>query len=409
MHTWETLVASVQGFRQHFDVQPVNSLCVLPLYHVSGLMQFLRSLTSGGRFAIAPFKTLESGTYPEIQPEEFFLSLVPTQLQRLLSGAKISSGAVAESASELTSGKSHSAFISPHSSVSVEWLGRFKAILLGGAPAWDSLLEQARRDRLPLAPTYGMTETASQIATLKPAEFLQGMTGCGQILPHAHAIIGDTLGNSLPTGQIGRVRIRAQSLAWGYYPESWQPAKSTPHAPSLAAAPAVSETREFETDDLGYLDHQGYLHILGRSSDKIITGGENVFPAEVEAAIRATGLVQDVCVMGVNDRDWGQMVAAVYVPSRSDVNSAQMTLALASRLSRFKQPKRWLAVSQLPRNAQGKINREAVKEILSREWGIEGMGSGEAWGDGGDAKSGISSVSQSLTNNPKSKIQNSDS
>ncbi|MEW5855842.1 MAG: AMP-binding protein, partial [Cyanobacteriota bacterium] len=130
IHTWETLMASVQGFRQYFQINQVNSFCVLPLYHVSGLMQFMRSFTSGGRLAIVPFKKLESSEKFEIDPSKFFLSLVPTQLQRLLKNP------------ELTA-----------------WLSRFQTVLLGGAPAWIELLEEARRHSIRLAPTYGMTET----------------------------------------------------------------------------------------------------------------------------------------------------------------------------------------------------------------------------------------------------------
>ena len=86
IHTWETLMASVDGFCQYFEVEQVNSFCVLPLYHVSGLMQFLRSFPTGGSLVVLPFKTVEAGDCHSINPEDFFLSLVPTQLQRLLDG-----------------------------------------------------------------------------------------------------------------------------------------------------------------------------------------------------------------------------------------------------------------------------------------------------------------------------------
>ncbi|HEY9830556.1 MAG TPA: hypothetical protein V6D26_08255, partial [Stenomitos sp.] len=84
VHTWETLMASVQGFHQYFGNNQVNSFCVLPLYHVSGLMQFLRSLTTGGQLMITSFKQVEAGEKFKINPAEFFISLVPTQLQRCL-------------------------------------------------------------------------------------------------------------------------------------------------------------------------------------------------------------------------------------------------------------------------------------------------------------------------------------
>jgi o-succinylbenzoate---CoA ligase len=301
-HTWETLMASVQGFQQYFQVDRVDSCCVLPLYHVSGLMQFLRSFTSGGQLALLPFKSLQAATHPPFDPSEFFLSLVPTQLDRLWSSVA---------------------------------LRHFRTILLGGAPAWPELLEQARDRGIRLAPTYGMTETASQIATLKPEDFLSGETGCGQVLPHAQIEIQPG----------GTIALRSASLALGYYPNYF-------------------ESQIFQPDDLGYFDDRHSLHLIGRASDKIITGGENVFPIEVEAAIRATGLVQDVCVIGVSDRHWGQAVSAVYVAAGGSLTALQA--ALEPTLSKFKRPKHWLSVATLPRNAQGKLDRTQIEQLIQR-------------------------------------------
>ncbi len=327
IHTWDTLTASVEGFRRYFDVDQVNSLCVLPLYHVSGLMQFLRSLLSNGKFAIAPFKSLQSGNLPPIHPPDFFLSLVPTQLHRLLTPPSSPSS-------------SHRPAPSPFPS-----LPYFKTILLGGAPAWTKLLDTARQHHLPLAPTYGMTETASQIATLKPADFLQGRTGCGRVLPHAKVAIQDKDGKILTAGQVGQVVIQSKSLMLGYFPNP-------------------KRLQAWVTEDLGFLDEEGYLHILGRRDGTIISGGENVYPVEVESAIWQTGLVQDVCVVGMLDRDWGQIVTAVYVPTSAGSREA-LKAAIAPLLSRYKQPKHWIAVEQLPRNSQGKLNRLEVMRLLS--------------------------------------------
>lgn len=317
IHTWETLAAAVLGFQRHFQVEAVNCLCLLPFYHVSGLMQGLRSLLSGGELANQSYKALEQGQYPDRDPADWFVSLVPTQLVRLLEAR----------------------------SVSLEWLRGCRAILLGGAPAWADLLDWARHERLPLAPTYGMTETAAQIATLHPDAFLQGKTGCGQILPHATVQIVDEAGFPVTGTQVGHVQIQANSLFLGYCP---------PH-------PVAPQVTVFQPDDLGYLDGDGSLHIQGRASDKIITGGENVFPAEVEAVLWATGFVTDVCVVGLPDRHWGQAVTAVYVtPAGRTVNPTQLQAALTGQLSSFKRPKHWIAVPQMPRNAQGKVNRQAV-------------------------------------------------
>ena len=334
VHTWDTLMASVQGFAEYFQISQVNSCCVLPLYHVSGLMQFMRSFTTGGKLAILPSYKFLGDIADEINPAEFFISLVPTQLHRLLQDGQ-----------------------------TANWLSRFKAILLGGAPAWPELLAEARGKGLPLAPTYGMTETASQVATLKPEEFLAGNNSCGGVLPHAQikirkpfageGLAGEGLaGEVLAANQTGIVTIEARSLALGYYP--------------LLDAETLTNDWGKITDDLGFLDERGYLNIVGRRSHKIVTGGENVFPAEVEAAILATGLVSDICVIGISDRDWGQIVTAVYVPSRPDVSPEFLGNALADKLAKYKQPKYWLPGASLPRNAQGKVNRERLQELVKQ-------------------------------------------
>ncbi|MDX2216535.1 MAG: 2-succinylbenzoate--CoA ligase [Oculatellaceae cyanobacterium bins.114] len=314
IHTWHTLMASVQGFQQHFEVEQVHSCCVLPLHHVSGLMQFLRSFTSGGQFVTLPFKDLKSGLKPQLQSSHGFLSLVPTQLQQLLQTPDLA-----------------------------DWLTQFQTVLLGGAPASDRLLNMARQRGIPLAPTYGMTETASQVATLTPQKFLQGHTSLGNILPHAQIMILDANHQILPANHVGKVVIQAASLALGYYPT------------------LLDLTPYFETDDVGFLDDRGELNIVGRNSEKIITGGENVFPPEVESAILATGLVTDVCVVGLPDAHWGEVVTAIYVPQHPEIHSLEIQAEMANKISRFKCPKKWVAVTEIPRNSQGKINRQQLK------------------------------------------------
>ncbi|MBD2195614.1 MULTISPECIES: 2-succinylbenzoate--CoA ligase [Calothrix] len=315
IHTWDTLVASVQGFKQYFNLNYINSFCVLPLYHVSGLMQFMRSFTTGGKLAILPFKSLESGHIYNIDISDFFLSLVPTQLQRLLQNPNLTN-----------------------------WLSQFQTVMLGGAPAWDELLEKARFHHIRLAPTYGMTETASQIATLKPDDFLGGKVNSGQILPHAQVIIRNQNGEILDNNQLGNITIQAKSLALGYYPNLWD------------------NRQNFSVDDIGFLDEQGYLNIIGRNSDKIISGGENIYPCEVESVIRTTQMVNDICVIGVPDNHWGQALTAIYVPKEA-YTALHIKTAIQDKLCKFKIPKHWISVPELPRNSQGKINRQQLHQI----------------------------------------------
>lgn len=326
-HTWDTLAASVWGFCEHFACTEVNAYCVLPLYHVSGLMQAMRCLLSGGQLVIQPFQELLRSGAIAAPAHNFFLSLVPTQLQRLLTATWDT----------------------------VPWLRQFSAILLGGAPPWPGLLQTARSLALPLAPTYGMTETASQVVTLLPQEFLSGQAGCGRVLPHAALIIRDAEGKALPPHQVGQIFIVAESLA--------------------LATGGTPLSQPFQTQDLGYLDDAGCLHVVGRAKTLIITGGEKVLPEEVEGAIQATELVQDVAVLGISDTDWGEKVVAVVVPStQAAIDGApgsrlgqQLRQTLQSQLSAYKIPKMWLVRSALPRNAQGKLNRAALRQWVEEQ------------------------------------------
>jgi O-succinylbenzoic acid--CoA ligase len=210
-------------------------------------------------------------------------------------------------------------------------------------------LEAARTKQIPLALTYGMTETASQIAALKPDDFLKGYNNSGRCLPHAKIKIISDCGNFLEPNQIGVIAIQSDSLFLGYYPEFSR------------------EIKIFQTDDIGFLDWAGYLHVVGRNSQKIITGGENVFPREVEAAIIATQLVTDVAVIGIPDDRWGEAIASVYVPKEPTISATAIQRAIENKISKFKQPKYWLKLNYLPRNELGKLNHSQFKKTVMKE------------------------------------------
>lgn len=334
MHTWQTLTASVQGFADFFNCPQLNAVCTLPLYHVSGLMQLMRSLLTQGNLVICPYQLIAT-KLSNLDKSTYFISLVPTQLQFLLASTP-------------------------------NYLQGFKTVLAGGAPLGRSLLQTAREYNIPLALTYGMTETASGVVTLKAEDFLAGNHSSGQVLPHAHVKIAheqltsgtDELIEDLKSlksrknspadsvgDRTGLIQINSTALCLGYYPQRFPASKS------------------LLTDDVGYFDEQGYLHLLGRNSQKIITGGENVFPAEVETVIYATKLVQDICVVGIPDQKWGQAVTAIYVPLTAANNLNLIKQQIKSQLAKYKQPKHWLSVASIPRNDRGKVNYPQLKAI----------------------------------------------
>lgn len=317
-HDERTLSAAVQGFCAHFGVGHVNVLDVLPPYHVSGFMTRIRCAVTGGEHVAWSWKRLESGEWPKllVQADGWFLSLVPTQLQRLL-------GSV----------------------TAVAQLKQFRAVFIGGGPLWPELAEAAAVAGVPVAICYGMTETAAMVVAQKPGEFAAGDRSCGRPMPHARIeIVDESAGEVLPQGSTGLVRIAGESVFRGYWPES-----------------AITSLL---TDDLGRLDAHGRLTILGRRDAVIITGGKKVQPMEVEAVLKASGEFTDVAVVGVTDEAWGSAVVACFPPRAEKLDTQKIEAALAG-LAGFKRPKKFVVVSPWPRNALGKLNRAALVAAAS--------------------------------------------
>ncbi|BAQ66517.1 O-succinylbenzoic acid--CoA ligase [Geminocystis sp. NIES-3709] len=298
IHTWETLMASAKGFYQYFNSVPINCYCCLPLYHVSGLMQVIRCFISRGNLVVNSFENIKNNLDIIEDYHDYFISLVPTQLQFFLDRKP-------------------------------EYLQQFKIILVGGASIYPQQIELIKRYNLSVALTYGMTETASGITILKPNDLRQDNSSNGQILPHAQVIIEDK--------KEGLIQIKSLSLFKGYYPN-------------------FKDMNIFTTDDIGYLDEDRFLYILGRNSNKIITGGENVFPLEIETAILATGLVKDIYITGKKDNYWGEVITAFYVPINNNICEKDLKLKLTSLIANYKIPKIWHKLDVIPRNSQGKIN-----------------------------------------------------
>ena len=303
-HGQDTLEAAVRGFRGHFGIERVNAISVLPLYHVSGLLAWLRCALTGGVHRPWDWKTLEAGERPVLTDGDWVISLVPTQLQRLLP-----------------------------SPAAVDWLRRFRVIFLGGGPVWPDLADAAAAAGLRISLSYGMTETAAMVAALKPEEFLSGARSVGSALPHAR----------LSLAEDAAVIVEAASVFHGYYPD-WR------------------EERRFETGDLGRFDEHGHLHLLGRRDAVIITGGKKVQPLEVEAALRASGEFEDVAVLGVPDAEWGEAVVAFYPATQRAPDSARAAAALAG----YQRPKHFVAVPDWPRNAQGKVDRSVLRHAWNQ-------------------------------------------
>ncbi len=297
VHSWATLQYAARAWDEFMETEKSVHVSTLPPWHVSGLMPMVRAIETGGTLWLERWKALEAGQPPKVTPQRAVISLVPTQLQRLLRHRQV-----------------------------VRWLAQCHAVMLGGAAPSAALLERARKLRLPIALAYGMTETAAMVAGQRPRDFLAGLPACVTPLPHAKIWVGGEAGQPLRAGKQGRVWIQAQSLFHGYYPAR-QPQDS------------------WATEDWGVMSRDG-LCLRGRSDGVIITGGEKVHPREVEQQILATGLVADVRVIGLPDAVWGERVVALYTGKRQQYK--KLRTALAGRLARHALPKTWQWTEKLP-------------------------------------------------------------
>jgi O-succinylbenzoic acid--CoA ligase len=277
--TYRNFEASARANAANLGVQPDDRwLCAMPLFHVGGLSILTRSAIYGTTALVHDGFDVEAVINALTNEDVTLVSLVATQLRRLLDA-----------------GLTHPP--------------KLRAALIGGGPVPRDLVERAREHGIPALPTYGMTETCSQIWTGRP-------------LP----------GVEIRTSADGELLVRGPMVAPG----------------------ALAEDGWLHTGDRGSIDADGTLHVEGRIADTIVTGGENVSAAEVEEALLAHPAIDDAAVVGLPDPEWGQAVIAfvVAVGDTSDLDTH-----LRERLAGYKRPKQIRQIPEIPRNAAGKILR----------------------------------------------------
>ena len=215
-------------------------------------------------------------------------------------------------------------------------------VLLGGGRIPEVLLTRARAAELPVAPTYGLTEAASQVATLAPADRASHTHSVGRPLPGVTLRIVDGAGRILGPHSVGQILVRGGQVMPGYL---GRPEESE-HA---------LHDGWLHTGDFGLLDEQGYLSVLNRRSDLIVTGGENVSPAEVEAVLRSHPAVADARVIGREDPRWGQRVHALVACKGPRPPVEALERLCLQRLARFKCPRSFEFVGGITREPDSKL------------------------------------------------------
>lgn len=232
---------------------------------------------------------------------------------------------------------------------------RLKYILYGASPIpLDLLRECMEVFGCGFCQQYGMTETTGTIVYLPPEDHDPAgnprMRAAGLPLPGVEIKVVDADGNEVPRGEVGEVATRSYANMSGY----WKLDEAT--------AATISADGWLRTGDAGYMDEDGYLFIHDRVKDMIISGGENVYPAEVESAVYGHPAVAEVAVIGVPDDKWGEAVKAVVVPKPGATIDPEEIIAFArSRIAAFKAPKSVDVIAALPRNASGKILRRELR------------------------------------------------
>lgn len=317
--TMGNLVASATSSAFRLGVHPDDRwLLCLPIYHMGGLAPVVRTALYGTTLVVregfdASAVARETGDH-----DVTGLSLVPTQLRRILDSAEPFADTV-------------------------------RTVLVGGAPTPEPLIDRCRMAGVPIHPTYGLTEAASQVATATPAEAFEHPETVGQPLFDTDVTIVDEDREPLGHGVLGEIVVAGPTVTPGYYGD-----------------PGATDESFCEhgllTGDLGRVDESGRLWVSGRRSDRIVTGGENVAPEEVAAVIREHDGVAEVAVVGLPDAEWGERVAALVVLDDPGLDAESIHARCRDRLAGFKVPDQVRFVDALPRTPSGTVDRAAVRD-----------------------------------------------
>ncbi|MFB6134648.1 MAG: o-succinylbenzoate--CoA ligase [Halanaeroarchaeum sp.] len=293
-------------------------LLCLPMFHMGGLSVPIRTTLYGSTTVLHEGFEAESVLSSLDSYSATGVSLVPTMLRRLLDAGSMPSS--------------------------------LRFALIGGGSTPAELVDRARAASVPIFPTYGMTETASQITTATPSEVANHPETVGRPILGTQVEIVDGEGTPRPPGEAGEIVVRGYTVSPGYYGET--PTNRMPEGGEWLS-----------TGDVGYRDESGRLYVTGRATERIVTGGENVSPETVESALRDHPSVQAVAVVGLDDPEWGERVAAL-IETDGELTESALDAFLRGRLADYERPRTYAFVGALPRTPSGTVDREAVRRRL---------------------------------------------
>lgn len=226
-----------------------------------------------------------------------------------------------------------------------------RMVLLGGGFSDPALVSEAINKGWKIAKVYGSTETSSFVSIMNTKEVKRKPGASGKaILPNQIFILSDN--RELSSGKSGEVIVKSPAVMKGYYE-------------SEDRTPVQQKNDLFQTGDTGYLDEEGFLYIEARRNDLIVSGGENINPHEVESAILTHPDIREVCVVGIEDVAWGQIVCAAIVSKKNvKITDDEMREYLKDKLAAYKIPKRMILANDLPKSTLGKIIKEKIKKLF---------------------------------------------
>lgn len=315
-HWW-----SAMGSVLNLGLEPTDKwLACVPLFHVSGLSILMRSVIYGMTALIHERFDPELVNRAIDQDGVTIISVVSSMLGRMLDARG-----------------------------DRPYPDSLRCVLVGGGPVPGALLERCRRLGVPVVQTYGLSETGSQVVTLSPQDAMRKLGSAGRPLFPVELRI-DTDGREAKPNEAGEITIKGPNVMAGYYKRP----DATAHA---------LRDGWLHTGDVGYVDDEGYLYVLDRRDDLIISGGENIYPAEVEAVLMAHPGVEEAAVVGKPDPAWGAVpVAFVKLRAGQVVSTEALVSHCKERLAAYKVPKSIAFEAQLPRNASGKLLRKELRE-----------------------------------------------
>ncbi|WP_442595651.1 o-succinylbenzoate--CoA ligase [Neobacillus sp. D3-1R] len=295
-------------------------ICTVPLFHISGYSILMRGIIYGMKVILHEGFDEEKVISDIIDRGATIISVVTTMVSRLLN--QLSDRTLPET---------------------------FRCMLVGGGPVPKSLLETCVDKNIPVYQTYGMTETASQVVTLSPEDSLRKLGSAGKPLFPVQLKVVNTDGVEALPNETGEIRVKGPNITSGYL-----------NRPSVTAEKI--QNGWLQTGDIGYLDEEGFLYVLDRRSDLIISGGENIYPAEIEGVLLSHSGVEDAGVIGKSDLKWGQVPIAIVVKKGDTRLSPEQLIEFCQqKLAKFKVPKVIVFVEELPRNAARKLMRHKLK------------------------------------------------